>query len=276
MAIPAAHAAFADAEGGGGPAAAVFNRHPSAGGAVAAPAAPMYGSDGYMSVASSISAMGTPQGSMMSGSIGGAAGSGSQSASGGMSSSSRHRPYIPVDSYEEDSVNDAPLLHELGVDFKHIAAKVSSVLHPMRRVEADIMADADMAGPIVFCVVLGFLLLLAGKVHFGYIYGFGGFGVTAMYLMLNLMSSPAHPIDFSRTFSVLGYCLLPILGLAALAVVADLRGAIGAALGLVSIVWCAWSATRFFEAAMHMQQQRWLIAFPSFLLYSCFVLITVF
>lgn len=236
----------------------------------------MYGSDGYMSVASSTSAMGTPQGSMMSGSIGGAAGSGSQSASGGMSSSSRHRPYIPVDSYEEDSVNDAPLLHELGVDFKHIAAKVSSVLHPMRRVEADIMADADMAGPIVFCVVLGFLLLLAGKVHFGYIYGFGGFGVTAMYLMLNLMSSPAHPIDFSRTFSVLGYCLLPILGLAALAVVADLRGAIGAALGLVSIVWCAWSATRFFEAAMHMQQQRWLIAFPSFLLYSCFVLITVF
>lgn len=42
------------------------------------------------------------------------------------------------------------------------------------------------------------------------------------------------------------------------------------------IAWCTYSATRFFEAAMHMQQQRWLIAYPTLLFYACFVLITVF
>jgi hypothetical protein len=137
------------------------------------------------------------------------------------------RPYVPVASYEEDSQNDAPLLQELGVDFGHMYAKVMSVLHPLRRVEDDIMADADMAGPIVFCIGMGFLLLLAGKVHFGYIYGFGGFGVISMYLILNLMADERHPIDFSRTFSVLGYCLLPVVALAALAVVINMRGFFG-------------------------------------------------
>jgi len=76
-----------------------------------------------------------------------------------------------------------------------------------------------MAGPVAFCLVLGFLLLLvgapaavhtgwgapvpvqprrptapptpvrqAGKVHFGYIYGFGAFGCAAINTLFALMS----------------------------------------------------------------------------------------
>ena len=98
-----------------------------------------------------------------------------------------------------------------------------------------------------------------------------------MHALLNLMADPARGIDFSRTFSVLGYCLLPLGPLAALAVVArDLRGAGGAAAAAVSVIWAAWAATRFFEAAMHLQRQRWLIFYPALLLYSVFVLLTIF
>jgi len=54
------------------------------------------------------------------------------------------------------------------------------------------MADADMAGPLMFALILGFALLCAGKLHFGYIYGFGGLGCISMYLLVNLMAEPAH------------------------------------------------------------------------------------
>ena len=66
-----------------------------------------------------------------------------------------------------------------GVDFAHIAGKVAAVLHPTSAVSADILADSDMAGPLLFVVALGVLLLLNGKVHFGAIYGVGGVGECA-------------------------------------------------------------------------------------------------
>ena len=42
------------------------------------------------------------------------------------------------------------------------------------------------------------------------------------------------------------------------------------------ILWSTHTATRFFEKALHMADQRYLIAYPVGLVYSCFVLITVF
>ena len=202
----------------------------------------------------------------------------SASASAAAASSySSSRAYAPVASYAEDAANDGPLLRELGVDFRHIGAKVAAVLaSPRRAVPPDILADSDVAGPLLFCVGLGVLLLLAGKLHFGYIYGFGGVGVAAMHALISLMAPAGAALDAARTFSVLGYCLLPLAPLAALAVVLDMRGALGAALGGLTILWAAWSATRFFEAAGGMRAQRWLLFCPALLLYSVFVLITVF
>jgi hypothetical protein len=200
------------------------------------------------------------------------------------------------------------------------------------------MADTDMAGPLMFALVLGVCLLLSGKLHFGYIYGFGLLGCAALYLLVNLMagaysyhhhhpspitpghcaqrgrcggrrvpalvedgdqptttrpftpishppppppnnSLPAdagHSMDLSRTVSVLGYCLLPMVLLAGVSVVVDLRGGTGAGLGIAAVLWCTQSATRFFEGAMAMRQQRYLIAYPTLLLYACFALITIF
>lgn len=141
--------------------------------------------------------------------------------------------------------------------------------------EPTIMEDSDMAGPLVFCLALGFFLLLTGKLHFGYIYGFGMCGCVAMYMLLNLMSN-SKTLDLSRTFSVFGYCLLPIVLLSAINVLFSLKAGIGAFLAFLAVCWCTLGATRIFETAMSMREQRYLIAYPAFLLYAVFALITIF
>ena len=75
---------------------------------------------------------------------------------------------------------------------------------------------------------------------------------------------------------LLGYALLPIVSLAAVNVLLDLKGAAGAVLGATAVVWSTTAATRIFESAMQMTAQRWLIAYPIFLLYFCFALFTIF
>ena len=95
------------------------------------------------------------------------------------------------------------------------------------------------------------------------------------------MSSTAHdsshaPIDFGRVLSVFGYCLLPIILIAVLTVFVNMAGLVGGALTLVAVGWSTYSAVRFFEAVTHMREHRWLLAYPSFLLFACFALITVF
>ena len=52
------------------------------------------------------------------------------------------------------------LITELGVNFDHIKSKSLTVLNPLRRPEQNIMDDADLAGPILFCFCFGTFLLL--------------------------------------------------------------------------------------------------------------------
>ena len=71
------------------------------------------------------------------------------------------------------------------------------------------MDDADLAGPIFFCILFGAFLLLSGKIQFGIIYGVATVGCLSMYFILNMMSETG--IDVARAASVLGYCLLPMV-----------------------------------------------------------------
>lgn len=117
----------------------------------------------------------------------------------------------------------------------------------------------------------------AAKVHFGYIYGFGVLSCLFMYLLMNLLS-PERTIDIYRVCSVLGYCLLPIIALAAVNIVVSVQhlGLVGFGLATLAVLWSTHTASRFFEKALYMTEQKYLIAYPIVLVYSCFVLITVF
>ena len=165
---------------------------------------------------------------------------------------------------------------ELGINPAHIYSKTRSVLWPRRaKLSTEVINDDDFAGPLLFCLVLGILLLIQGKVFFGYIYGVFVVGLLLLYSVINLIN--ARGIALYLTASTMGYCLLPIVFLAALSIPLDLRGAAGVVLIPAAVLWCSNAAALFFVVALgDADDQRWLIAYPVALFYTCFALITVF
>ncbi|RIB11837.1 hypothetical protein C2G38_1887213, partial [Gigaspora rosea] len=169
---------------------------------------------------------------------------------------------------------EPPLLDELGINFEHIKSKSLAVLNPLRTVDKDIMADTDLAGPLLFCLIFGVCLLLTGKIHFGYIYGVALLGCFSIYMILNLMSESG--IDGYRTASVLGYCLLPMVLLSCVGVVVPLSGPIGLFASALAVGWCTYSSSTMFVTVLQMSEQRILVAYPVGMLYVCFALMTIF
>ena len=94
-------------------------------------------------------------------------------------------------------------------------------MNPFRKLDAGTLNDADLTGPLLFCFLFGTSLLLSGKVHFGYIYGVAALGWISIFTILNLMAE--NGVGFYLTASVLGYCLLPMVLLSAVAVLLKLR-----------------------------------------------------
>ncbi|CAD5223391.1 unnamed protein product [Bursaphelenchus okinawaensis] len=176
---------------------------------------------------------------------------------------------------EEDFENEPPLLEELGVNFDHIRQKTFAVLNPVGYASPDVIADQDLAGPLVFCLLFGASLLLNGRVYFGYIYGIGMLGCLGMYGLLNLLSEE-RAISFTCTASVLGYCLLPMSLLAILATVFSFAGYIGYACALAVIAWCSLSSAKLFSITLNMEGQKLLVAYPCSLLYAIFALLAIF
>ena len=138
------------------------------------------------------------------------------------------------------------------------------------------MDDSDVAGPILFCLLFGTFLLLAGKVHFGYIYGVALLGSVSLHLLLNLMSPPTHGLNYIRSASVLGYCLLPLVFTCALGVAYPLDGMIGYVLSSLAIVWSTYAASNMFVGVLGVREMRWLVAYPLALFYSVFGIMSIF
>ena len=69
-----------------------------------------------------------------------------------------------------------------------IWSKTKLVLTPsFRAVDERLVEGSDLAGPAVFALLLAGALVLRGKLHFGYVYGFGLSSCVATYVLLNLM-----------------------------------------------------------------------------------------
>jgi protein YIPF5/7 len=186
---------------------------------------------------------------------------------------------------------EAPLLEELGINLEHIYLKTRAVVLPSSRRlfgngttmtpqldPAVIVEDADLAGPLAFALLLGMELLLTVKLSFGTIYGFGLSGCVCMTVILNLMA-PEKPVSFWTVTSILGYSLLPVNVLAAVQILTQkLAGqeTLTRILAVLTVVWSTMASTRLLEVGCHMKAQRYLLAYPIALLYSAFVLITIF
>jgi protein YIPF5/7 len=194
----------------------------------------------------------------------------------------QHTSVMPQADLHDYYENEPPLLEELGVNWEHIVMKTKAVVIPFRRFKQHsalaepnmIVEDADLAGPLAYALLLGGELLVTGKLQFGYIYGFGLFGCLAMTLILNLMSPTS--ISFWTVTSILGYALIPVNILAALKIVLFSFGTLVQILALFTVLWSTTASTRLLEIGFGLADQRYLLAYPIALLYSAFVLITIF
>jgi len=170
--------------------------------------------------------------------------------------------------------DEPPLLEELGINPDHIMQKTLTVLNPLMGTDAAVAGDSDLSGPIVFVLAFGSFIMLSGKLYFNYIYGIGMLGCLAMYALLNLMSLSG--VSFTTVVSVLGYCLLPMVGLSGLSILFALSGVLGNILAGAAVLWCTVSASKLFVTALEMKQQQFLVAYPCSLLYGGFALMTMF
>jgi hypothetical protein len=170
--------------------------------------------------------------------------------------------------------DEPPLLEELGINPDHILQKTLTVLNPLRATDQAAAGDSDLAGPLCFILAFGSFLMLSGKLHFNYIYGIGLLGCLAIYALLNLMAVSGAAI--CTVVSVLGYCLLPIVGLSGLSVLFSLTGVLGNILTGLAVLWCTASSSKLFVTALEMRDQQLLVAYPCGLLYAVFALITMF
>ena len=180
------------------------------------------------------------------------------------------QPSGTSDSFEDEQ----PLMEELGIDLPQIYQTTMTVLNPSKPAATTLMDDPDLSGPIIFCLGFGALLLLSGKVHFGYIYGVALIGTAAMYTLLNLMS--VNGVSVGVTISVLGYCMLPMCALAGLSALLSLNGTIGLISCAMSVSWASWASSKLFVSVLAMYDQQPLVAYPCALMYGIFAVLTVF
>lgn len=172
--------------------------------------------------------------------------------------------------------DERPLMEELGINLDQIMQKTWAVLSFKNLDDhKNILHETDLAGPLVFLLAFGTLLLFTGKIQFGYVFGLGTVGCLIIYSVVYLMAPKV--ISFFCTVSVLGYCLLPMVLLSALSIVIDLKiSIVGNLVSVLAILWCAFGASNLFTTAIEMSNSRILIAYPCMLFYTVFALLTVF
>lgn len=153
--------------------------------------------------------------------------------------------------------------------------KIFSVIS-LRKINKEVVDDADLAGPLLTAIIFGTILLLRGKVQFGYIYGFGLTGCLGIFCLLKAMVNREKSLDLYTIMSVLGYCLLPFNILAAVTLFLPVFNMMGAILSLLIICWSTYMATQFIDVMLSMTNKRMIIAYPIFLFYMCFLLLAIF
>lgn len=187
---------------------------------------------------------------------------------------------LPEGYYPQDPENEPPLMVELGIDPSRILSKTLNSINPFKspagmEEAVHFRDDPDLAGPLIYFILFGFVLLLSGKMQFGYIYGLALISSTFMWVLVNLMNKT--DIAFSPVMSILGYSMLPILVLATFTIfIPNSWLTFRFLLALIAISVCTFSSSGIFVNVFGMVDQRALVAYPIAIIYTCFSLLTIF
>ena len=171
---------------------------------------------------------------------------------------------------------EPPLLEDVGVDPELIADKIISIIKletPTQRY----IEESDLFGPSMIAFLLGLLLMLSGKMHFGDIYALFVLGNILIFVLFNLMSSN-EIISLYAIMSTLGYCLFPMLLVGLVGIFMKLQNSLGILLSLGLSGWCAYSASAYIEILIKANEndRKMLIGYPLYLYYASFAMITIF
>ncbi|CAM8889100.1 hypothetical protein QQ045_027037 [Rhodiola kirilowii] len=182
-------------------------------------------------------------------------------------------PPIGVSANFED---EPPLLEELGINTKQIWNKTVSILMPFR-INSKLHEDADLSGPFLLIVAFGLFQLLAGKIHFGIILGWVTVSALFLYVVFNMLAGRQGNLDVYRCLSLIGYCMLPMVILSALALFLPQGGMVIFGMAAVFVIWSTRVCTRLLvELASCGEEHRGLIAYACFLIYVLFSYLVIF
>jgi len=212
-----------------------------------------------------------------SGAYGGGYGGGSAGVSGGGGASgggfgfSSGHSSVPSFSSVED---EPPLLEELGVDPKQIYRRTMGVIHPFRIEDS---SDEDLAGPLLFCLIMGAFNLLAGKLHFGYILGWSTLASLSMYWLLNQITGGGEGIGLNRCGSILGYALLPVVAYSGIVLFLPSKtGTLSVAFAALSVMWSSRKASMGLIQAMPQSEgKRMIVTYPCMMLYCLYIVFSM-
>ncbi|KAL3688673.1 hypothetical protein R1sor_014982 [Riccia sorocarpa] len=172
--------------------------------------------------------------------------------------------------------DEPPLLEELGINVPQIIRKTLTVLNPLR-INPDLHEDADLSGPFMFCMLFGLFQLLAGKFHFGIILGWTSLASLFLYIVFNLLAGRNGSLELYRAFSLVGYCLLPMVALSALSLFIPHRGIISFVISAIAVLWSTRACTSLLMVLFPTaDEHRSLVAYPCALIYIAFTLLIVF
>lgn len=179
--------------------------------------------------------------------------------------------------------NEPPLLEELEIYPERILHKSLLILNPFHGDVAfdksiDLIHEADLAGPIVFSLLFGVILFVAGsKVHFGYIYGLSMISVCGMYALLLMMSDGVGQLlTFARVASALGYGILPIVWLSIFSIFVSLNSTFGIIVAMLCITLATLGSSRLLCRLANDSNKRLLITYPCALVYIAFTFLVLF
>ncbi|XP_035778716.1 protein YIPF5-like [Anopheles albimanus] len=198
--------------------------------------------------------------------------------------SSYDQPFPSTETQNVDSeFDEPPLLDELEIYPRRILEKSLAVLKLFHTNGVNDTSDywfkeTDLAGPILFCLVLAACLSISdSKAQFGYIYGLSAISVMVMYCLIYLMGhKPESFVSMAGVASVLGYSMLPIVGLSIVAVIFSMNNQYGMVVAGLAILVASMSASKFFCMMTGDPHQRYLLAYPCGLLYAIFSLLVLF
>lgn len=172
--------------------------------------------------------------------------------------------------------DEPPLLEELGINTKQIYQKTISILNPFR-INHHLHEDADLSGPFLFLMAFGLFQLLAGKFHFGIILGWVTIASMFLYFVFNMLAGKNGNLDMYKCFSLIGYCMLPMVMLSALSLFAPQGGMVIMVITGVFVIWATRVCTRLVvELANYGDEHRGLITYACFLIFMLFSMLVIF